>query len=142
MTTPRGTGRPRHRSARHGEHRRGDSLIDLHGAVWSWPRVAGNALEYRLVGLPVDVAGVMIVDQDVPLRSGQLAAAGPHRTGGIDMAFAPCLPVHVGAGIDRIGQLLVDRGVRRRVLNSEKNIRLRFAAALPQPQMVMVFGMS
>ena len=83
-------------------------------AVWSRPRVAGNALEYRLVGLPVDVAGVMIVDQDVPLRSGQLAAAGPHRTGGIDMAFAPCLPVHVGTGIDRIGQHLVDRGVRRR----------------------------
>jgi hypothetical protein len=66
-----------------------------------------------LVGVPVDVSGVVVGDEDLPLALGQHAAADLQLAVLVDVTFEAGLAVDVGAGVDRMGQDLVHGGVGR-----------------------------
>ena len=77
-------------------------------AMGQRPGVARQTLENGLVGGPVDIGRMMIVDQHPPFGARQLAGTCTDGPALVDMALTPRLAVGVGAGIDRIGQYLVD----------------------------------
>lgn len=67
------------------------------------PGIAGDASENGVVGRPVDIGRVIIVNQHLPFGAGQPADACSHGSGLVDMAFTSRLAIDVGTGIDRIG---------------------------------------
>src|SRR4029453_6265686 len=76
--------------------------------VRPWPRVLRETCLIGLVGLPVDVAGMMLLDDHLPLRSRQLPDALPAGAQAIQRDLSPGLAIDVGTGIDGVAQNLVD----------------------------------
>src|SRR3954452_18910501 len=76
----------------------------------------GVGADTRLVGLvsvPVDVSGVVVGDEDLPLALGQHAAADLQLAVLVEGTFEAGLAVDVGPGADRTGRALVYGGVGR-----------------------------
>ena len=87
-----------------------------HGAarlVWTGPGVAGEALLVCLIGLPVDKTRMMLRDQHLPFGARQVAQALLAPAGSIEDDFLARSSISIGAGIDGIGQHVVDSGVAR-----------------------------
>ena len=82
-------------------------LMRLRPGVGIQPRLVG------LVGRPIDEAGMMLGNEDGPLRDGQMTYALPDGAVFIDVAFIPGLAVGISASIHRIGQNVVDCGISR-----------------------------
>ncbi len=76
--------------------------------VRSRSRVLRDALLVGLIGLPVDVAGMMILDENLPLFTRQHADALAAHAGGIECVLRARLAIDVGTGIDGVRQNLVD----------------------------------
>ena len=68
--------------------------------------VGGQPRLDRQVLLPGDVAGVMILDHDRPLRAGHLGGHGAHVAVGVDRLAGHMPAVHVRAGVGRVLQHL------------------------------------
>ena len=85
-----------------------------HGAarlVRSGLCIAGDAFLVCLIGLPVDEARMMLRDQHLPFGARQVAHALLAPAGGIEDDLAAGSSVGVGAGINRVGEHVVDGGV-------------------------------
>src|SRR5262252_2010845 len=76
--------------------------------VGPWPRVLRETCLIGLVSLPVDVAGMMLLDDHLPLGSRQLPDALPAGARAIECDLSTRLAIDVGTGIDGVGQNLVD----------------------------------
>jgi hypothetical protein len=87
-----------------------------HGAarlVRSRPRIAGDALLVCLVGLPVDEARMMLWDQHLPFGARQVSRALLAPAGGIEDDLVAGSSIDISAGIDGVGEHVVDGGVAR-----------------------------
>ena len=83
-----------------------------HGATRrSGPRVAGDPFPVGFIALPVDEARMMVRDQHLPLGTGQVSQALLAPAGGIQDRFLAGLAIGVGAGIDGVGEDMVDGSV-------------------------------
>ena len=106
--------------------------------VRSRSRVLRDALLVGLIGLPVDVAGMMILDENLPLFTRQHADALAAHAGGIECVLRARLAIDVGAGIDGVRENLVD-GVIARVDPTNLGVgmhlqrQLQRLVAEPQP---------
>src|SRR5262245_52783174 len=76
--------------------------------VGPWPRVLRETCLIGLIRLPVDVAGMMLLDDELPLRSRQVPDALLAGARAIKRDLGTRLAINVGTGIDGIGQNLVD----------------------------------
>src|ERR1019366_860979 len=76
--------------------------------------VLPETLLVRFKSSPVDVARMMISDKDGPLAARAPLAAFAHPPTFIDIAQLMGFAIHVDAGIERIGQYMMDFGVRWR----------------------------
>src|SRR5271166_1262770 len=82
-----------------------------HGAsrvVRSWPCVLTDACLIALIGLPVDEARMMVRDEYLPFGARQVSNTLAPRAGGIQHRLGARLAIGIGAGIDGIGQHMVD----------------------------------
>src|SRR5512145_909356 len=87
-----------------------------HGAahlVWPGSRVPGDALLVGLIGLPVDVASMMLLDQHLPLLARQLPNALLTQASCIERHLRARLAIDIGPGIDGVRQNLVDSVITR-----------------------------
>src|SRR6185369_11424575 len=87
-----------------------------HGAahlVWPGSRVLGDALLVGLIGLPVDVASMMLLDQHLPFLARQLPNALLAHAGRVERHLRARLAIDIGPGIDRVRQNLVDSVIAR-----------------------------
>jgi hypothetical protein len=87
-----------------------------HGAallVRTGPRIVSEAFLVCLVGLPVDETRMMVRDQHLPFGAWQAAQALLAAAGGIEEDLPAGFPVDVGAGINRVGEHVVDGGAAR-----------------------------
>src|SRR5499433_1041468 len=87
-----------------------------HGAarlVRSRPRIAGDALLVCIVGLPVDEARMMLRDQHLPFGARQVSHALLAPAGGIEDDLVAGSSIDISAGIDGVGEHVVDGGVAR-----------------------------
>src|SRR5260370_10198888 len=85
-----------------------------HGAtrlVWPGCCIGGDPFLVRFIARPVDEARMMLRDPHLPLGAGQVSQALPASTGGIQDRLLAGFAIGVGAGIDRVGEDVVDRGV-------------------------------
>lgn len=123
----------------------GDSLQQRctfsHGAsavMRTWPDVLGETLLVGLEGLPVDEAFVMVADEDGPFRARAQFEALAQASALIDVTGLLRSAIHVDAGVERVGEDLMDFGVSGRdPAHILKRVRVqREAQALraePQP---------
>src|SRR5437773_1219641 len=75
------------------------------------------AVETRLIGLegrPIDEAGMVLRDENGPLRNRKMTHSFLDGAVFIDVAFGAALAVGVSASIHRIGKDVVDGSVGRR----------------------------
>ena len=87
-----------------------------HGAahlVRPGPRVLGDAPLVGLIGLPVDVASMMLLDQHLPFLARQLPDALLAHASCVERHFRARLAIDIGPGIDRVRQNLVDSVIAR-----------------------------
>src|SRR6185312_11899881 len=87
-----------------------------HGAahlVWPGSRVLGDALLVGLIGLPVDVTSMMLLDQHLPFLARQLPDALAAHASCVERHLRARLAIDVGAGIDRVCENLVDSMIAR-----------------------------
>ena len=82
------------------------------GLMSPWPRVLPQALLVGLERRPVDVAGVMIADKDGPFGARTLFGSFAHAPALIDVRELLRSAIHVDAGIERVGQNLMDLRIR------------------------------
>ena len=78
---------------------------------------SGVGVEPRLIALkggPIDEAGMMVLDENGPLIDGKMPNTFPDSAMFIDVAFVAGLAVGISASIHRIGQDVVECGVRVR----------------------------
>src|SRR5206468_4468576 len=76
----------------------------------------GVAPDTYWIGLerrPIQKPKVMIMEQDRPFLYGQAAASLPHDTLFIDIFLRAALSIHIGTGVNRIGEHLMDGPVGR-----------------------------
>src|SRR5260370_21163696 len=88
-----------------------------HGAtrlVWPGSCIAGDPFLVRFIALPVDEARMMLRDQHLPLGAGQVSQALPASAGGIQDRLLAGFAIDRGAGIDPVGEAVVDPGLARR----------------------------
>ncbi len=79
--------------------------------------VGGVGLQPGLVGqepIPAEVAGMMVIDDDRPLRAWQLHGGGAHRAVRADHAAGVEAAEHVAAGVGGVGQDAEHAGVGQR----------------------------
>jgi hypothetical protein len=76
-------------------------------------RVPGHALLVGLIGLPVNVAPMMLLDQHLPLLARQLPDPLAPNAGRLERHLRSRLAIDVGARIDGVAQDLVDGMVAR-----------------------------
>jgi hypothetical protein len=76
--------------------------------------IGGDARPIGLIGRPIDVTLVVILDKHRPLRLRQLPDTLPTGAGGVEDDLMATLPVGIRPGIDRIGHYLIDADVARR----------------------------
>src|SRR6187551_788744 len=81
--------------------------------VWPWPGIAREARLVGLIGLPVDVAGMMLLDEHLPLGTGEAPNALAPHAGGIQHCLASSFAIHISARIYGISQHIVDRRITR-----------------------------
>ncbi len=81
--------------------------------VWSGPGVLRDALLIGLIGLPVDIALMMLLDQNLPLIARQMPDALLARACGVECQLHARLAIDVGARIDGVHKNLVNRVVTR-----------------------------
>ena len=93
----------------------GAALADGPGArlVTDRAGVGGDLLGVGQVGVPVDITGMVVLDQDLPLLAGQDPTAGPDLAVLTQAAFELRSSVDIGAGIGRVGQHVVHGVVGR-----------------------------
>src|SRR5215472_8423649 len=75
--------------------------------------VASKAFLVCLIGRPVDETRMMVRDQHLPFGTRQMAQTFLAAAGGIEDDLLAGSPIGVSAGIDRIGEHMVDGGVAR-----------------------------
>src|SRR5215472_16310657 len=75
--------------------------------------IAGDAFLVCLIGLPVNEARMMLRDQHLPFGARQVSHALLAPAGGIEDDLVAGSAIDVSAGIDRVGEHLVDGGVAR-----------------------------
>ena len=75
--------------------------------------IAGDALLVCVIGLPVDEARMMLRDQHLPLGARQVPHAFLAPAGGIEDDLVAGSAIDVSAGIDGVGEHVVDGGVAR-----------------------------
>src|SRR5262249_43749531 len=83
------------------------------GLVRSRPCIAGDAFLVCLIGLPVDKARMMLRDQHLPFGARQVSHPLFPLAGGIEDDLVTGSAVDVSAGVDGVGEHLVDGGVAR-----------------------------
>src|SRR5499433_2984994 len=83
------------------------------GLVRSRPCIAGDAFLVCLIGLPVNKARMMIRDQHLPFGAWEVSHAFLAPAGGIEDDVVAGSAIDVSAGVDRVGEHLVDGGVAR-----------------------------
>jgi hypothetical protein len=71
--------------------------------AWSRPRVAGDAILVGLIGLPIDKAFMMLLDEHLPLRARLIPNALLARACRIQRRLLARFAIDVGSGIDRVG---------------------------------------
>jgi hypothetical protein len=93
----------------------GAALADGSGSRFVAHRagVGGDLGGVGQVGAPVDITGMVIFDQDLPLLARQHPAADPDLAVGVQSAFELRPAVDVCAGIGRVGQHVVHGVIRR-----------------------------
>jgi hypothetical protein len=79
----------------------------------SGPGVAGDPFLVRFIALPVEEARMMVRDEHLPLGTGQASQALLAPAGGVQDRFPAGLAIGVGAGVDGVGEDVVDSGVAR-----------------------------
>src|SRR5918996_1277464 len=84
------------------------------GLMGSRGGVGADAGLVGLVGRPVDVAGMLVHDQHLPVRPAQDTGSGPHAAVVIDAAFSAGAAIDIGASVGRVREHPVDRRVGRR----------------------------
>src|SRR5215469_7103308 len=87
-----------------------------HGAarlVRSGLCIAGNALLVCLIGLPVNEARMMLRDQHLPFGARQVSHALLASASGIEDDLVAGSAIDVSAGVDGVGEHVVDGGVAR-----------------------------
>src|SRR5499427_9269572 len=83
------------------------------GLVRSRPCIAGAAFLIFLVGLPVDKARMMLRDQHLPFGARQVSHPLFPLAGGIEDDLVTGSAIDVSAGVDGVGEHLVDGGIAR-----------------------------
>ncbi len=83
------------------------------GLVGCGTDVLADLRKVGLVGVPVDVALVVVADQDLPLAAGDGLVAGAHGAVLAEVGVRAGAAVDVGAGVGRVGQNGVDGVVGR-----------------------------
>src|SRR6516225_7886369 len=83
------------------------------GLVRFRPCIAGDAFLICLVGLPVDEARMMLRDQHLPFGARQVAHPFFALAGGIEDDLLARSAIDVSAGVDGVGEHLMDGGVAR-----------------------------
>src|SRR5499427_3708728 len=81
--------------------------------VRSRPCIAGDAFLVSLIGLPVNEARMMLRDQHLPFGAGEVSHALLAPAGGIEDDLVSGSSIDVSAGIDGVGEHVVDGGVAR-----------------------------
>ena len=79
--------------------------------VWSRPCILSDAGLIGFISLPVDEARMMIRNEHLPFGTRQHPKTLAPRAGGIQHRLGTSLAISIGAGIDGIGQHVVDGGV-------------------------------
>src|SRR5215467_2438291 len=79
--------------------------------VRSRPCIAGDAFLVCLIGLPVNEARMMIRDQHLPFGAREVSHAFLAPAGGIEDDLVAGSAIDVSAGVDRVGEHLVDGSV-------------------------------
>lgn len=74
-------------------------------------RVRGETLLICFIGLPIDEAWMMLGDENLPLGTRQESNPLLARASAIENRLVASFAIDIGAGIDGIGQDLVDGGV-------------------------------
>src|SRR6516162_3191566 len=67
----------------------------------------------RLIGCPIDIAFMMVLDEHGPLRLRQPTHSRLQFPLLIDVSLLPALAVAIGTSINRIGEDTMDRMIRR-----------------------------
>ena len=83
------------------------------GLVRSRPCISGDAFLICLIGLPVDEARMVLRDQHLPFGARQVSHALLALAGGIEDDLLAGSAIDVSAGINGVGEHLVDGGVAR-----------------------------
>src|SRR5262249_60652437 len=83
------------------------------GLVRSRPCMAGDAFLIFLVGLPVDKARRMLRDQHLPFGARQVSHPLFPLAGGIEDDLVTGSAIDVSAGVDGVGEHLVEGGIAR-----------------------------
>ena len=105
--------------------------------MWAGARVLCHALLVGVIGLPVDVTSMMLLDQHLPLIARQVLDAFAPRPRRLERQLRSRLAIDVGAGIDGVAQDLVD-GVVARLNPADLGVRAhlqrKLEALIAQPQ--------
>ena len=79
----------------------------------SGPRVLGDAFLIGFITLPIDETRMVLRDEHLPLGARQTSQARSAHASAIQDRFLAGFAIGVGAGIDRVGEHMVDGGVAR-----------------------------
>src|SRR5262245_64356453 len=93
-----------------------ESSAFSHGAtnlVRSWSGVFGDACQVVLIGLPIDEPGMMLLYEHLPFGTRKTSRALLARARRIQRRLLARFAIGVGAGIDGVGEHMVDSRVAR-----------------------------
>ena len=111
----------------------------LSGSVRPRTGILCDAAQNRFMGLPVDVAAMVIVDKGRPFGTRQLANAFAHRSVLVGADLLSCPAISVGAGIHRARQNPLDDAVGRRspaqLLARHPNRKIQLLPVEPAPDL-------
>src|ERR1700730_3809900 len=79
--------------------------------MWTWAVVSTDACEISFIGVPINVALVMVRNEYGPLFSRQFADPLLAGARGVESNFVATLAIDIGAGINRISEHMIDPGV-------------------------------
>src|SRR6516164_10959831 len=79
--------------------------------MWTRMRIGTDARAIGLIGVPVDVALMVVRNEHRPLRARQLAHAPLRRPRGIESDLTAALAISIGTRVDGIRQHMINGNV-------------------------------